>query len=63
MIAINMPGGDIEHVRGEELLWFRKALDTEWAGAVMLRLTAENSIYSAESVDSLVRKFSDAGVP
>jgi hypothetical protein len=62
MIAINMPAGGIQYVRGEELLWFRKAFDSEWKGALVLQLSTDR-IYSTESVDDLVRKLSDAGVP
>jgi hypothetical protein len=62
VIVINMPGGGIQYVRDEELFWFRKAFDSEWKGAVVLRLSADR-IYSTESVADLARKFSDAGVP
>jgi hypothetical protein len=30
MIVINMPGGAIQYIKDEELLWFRKAFEWEW---------------------------------
>ena len=61
-VIINMPAGGIQQIDGDELFWFRKAFDSEWKGAVMLRLS-DDRIYSIESVDDLGRKFSEAGVP
>jgi hypothetical protein len=62
MSDINMPAGGIQQIDGDELFWFRKAFDSEWKGAVMLRLS-DDRIYSTESVEDLGRKFSEAGVP
>jgi hypothetical protein len=61
-VIINMPAGGIQQIDGDELFWFREAFDSEWKGAVMLRLS-DDRIYSIESVDDLRRKFSEAGVP
>jgi hypothetical protein len=61
-VIINMPAGGIQQIDGDELFWFRKAFDSEWKGAVMLRLS-DDRIYSIESVDNLGCKFSEAGVP
>jgi hypothetical protein len=61
MIVINMPGGAIQHVDEDELLWFRKAFTSEWNGATMLRLSGDR-IYSIESVADLADKFSASGV-
>ena len=61
-IIINMPAGGIQQIDGDELFWFRKAFDSEWKGAVMLRLS-DDRIYSTESVEDLGRKFSEADVP
>jgi hypothetical protein len=62
MIVINMPGGAIQYIKDEELLWFRKAFEWEWKGAVMVRLS-DDRIYSRESVDELSSKFLSAGLP
>ena len=62
MVVINMPGGAVEDIEETEILWFRKAFDSEWAGATMLRLTSDR-IYSIESVADLSEKFEQAGVP
>jgi hypothetical protein len=62
MIVINMPGGAIQYIKDEELLWFRKAFEWEWKGAVMIRLS-DDRIYSRESVDELSSKFLNAGLP
>jgi hypothetical protein len=56
MIVINMPGGGIQDIDEAELLWLRRAFDSEWKGATMLQL-AEDRIYSIESVDDLSEKF------
>ena len=61
-VIINMPAGGIQHIDGDELFWFRKAFDSEWKGAVMVRLS-DDLFYSIEAVDDLGRKFSEAGVP
>jgi hypothetical protein len=62
MVVINMPGGAVQDIEETEILWFRKAFDSEWAGATMLRLTSDR-IYSIESVADLSEKFEQAGVP
>ena len=61
MIVVNMPGGGVQYVAETDLLWLRRAFDSEWKGAVMLRLGSER-IYSVESVEELKKKFSQAGV-
>jgi hypothetical protein len=61
MIVINMPGGAIQSVDKDDLLWLRNAFDSEWKGAVMLRLGSDR-IYSIESVSELKKKFSAVGV-
>ena len=55
-VSINLPGGAIERVSVEDLLWFRPAFSSEWKGAVMVRTAAER-LYSSESVASLKAKF------
>ena len=55
-VSINLPGGAIERVSVEDLLWFRPAFSSEWKGAVMVR-TADERLYSSESVASLKAKF------
>jgi len=62
MIVIHMPGGGIRYIERDELLWFRKAFGSEWKGAVVLQLSTDR-VYSMESVDDLVSKFTDAQVP
>lgn len=61
MIVINMPGGAVQVIDGADLLWFRKAFDTEWKGASMLQLAGDR-IYSIETVDRLSEKFENAKV-
>ncbi len=61
MIVINMPGGAIQHVDEGDLLWLRKAFDSEWKGATMLQIGSDR-IYSIESVADLSKKYSNAGV-
>jgi hypothetical protein len=61
MVAINMPGGAIQEIENDELLWFRKAFGSEWSGATMLLLTT-NPIYSIESIPDLIDKFSAAKI-
>ncbi|TKV80120.1 hypothetical protein FDV58_17885 [Bradyrhizobium elkanii] len=56
MIVVNLPGGGIQQVEEGELLWMRKAFDSEWKGAVMLRLSGDR-IYSVEKLSDLVDKF------
>jgi hypothetical protein len=60
MIVINMPGGAVQNIGDEEMLWFPKAFKSEWDGATMLRL-ASDRIYSIESVPDLMKKFSATG--
>jgi hypothetical protein len=60
MIVINMPGGAIQEIDEDDLLWFRKAFESEWRGATMLRL-ASDRLYSIESIADLVNKFASAG--
>ncbi|GEP61949.1 hypothetical protein [Reyranella soli] len=61
MIIINMPAGEVEHIREDEILWFRKAFKNEWDGATMVQLNGRR-IYSSESVKELATKFSAAHV-
>ena len=61
MVVINMPGGAIQNVGEDEILWFRKAFDSEWKGATMLRLVGDR-IYSIESVKELSKKLGGADV-
>ena len=61
MIIINMPAGEVEHVSENEILWFRKAFENEWAGATMVQLLGRR-IYSLESVEQLSKKFSFGNV-
>ena len=67
---ISLGGGDDrrQHARGAvqvidkpDLLWLRKAFDSEWKGASMLQL-AEERIYSIESVNELSEKLRNAKV-
>jgi len=60
MVIVRMPGGDIEYIEADELLWMRQAFDHEFKDAVMLRITGDR-IYSAETVASLSAKFAAAG--
>src|SRR5262249_25712144 len=57
-----MPGGAIQEINETDLLWLRKAFDSEWKGATMLQLAGDR-IYSIESVDDLSEKFENAKVP
>jgi hypothetical protein len=59
MIFIAMPGGAIRETDEADILWLRKAFDSEWKGTTMLQL-ADDRIYSIESVDNLWDKFSNA---
>jgi hypothetical protein len=61
MIVVNLPGGGVQPIGETELLWLRKAFDSEWKGATMLRLAGDR-IYSIEKVDDLVDKFRAAKV-
>jgi hypothetical protein len=61
MVIVNLPGGGVQEVGETELLWLRKAFDSEWKGATMLRLVGDR-IYSAEKVSDLVDKFQTAKV-
>jgi hypothetical protein len=61
MIIINMPGGAVQDIDEPDLLWLRKAFDSEWKGATMLQL-AEDRLYSIEAVDDLSEKFREAKV-
>jgi hypothetical protein len=56
MMIVNMPGGAVQEIEETELLWLRKAFDSEWKGATMLRLAGDR-IYSIETVDELCAKF------
>jgi hypothetical protein len=62
MIVIHIPGRGVRYIERDELLWFRKAFDSEWKGALLLQLSTDR-IYSTESVNDLVSKFSHAQVP
>jgi hypothetical protein len=61
MIIINMPGGAVQDIDEADLLWLRKAFDSEWKGAAMLQL-ADDRLYSIEAVDDLSEKFKVAKV-
>jgi hypothetical protein len=61
MVIINMPGGAVQDIDEADLLWLRKAFDSEWKGATMLQL-AEDRLYSIEAVDDLSEKFEEAKV-
>ena len=61
MIVVNLPGGGVQPVGETELLWLRKAFDSEWKGATMLRLTGDCK-YSIEKVNDLIDKFRAAKV-
>jgi hypothetical protein len=61
MIVINMPGGAVQVIDEDDFLWLRKAFDSEWKGASMLRLAGDR-IYSIESVNTLSEKFENAKV-
>lgn len=61
-MVINMPGGGVREIDEAELLWLRKAFDSEWKGATMLQL-ASDRLYSNESVDALREKFGAAKEP
>jgi hypothetical protein len=56
-----MPGGAVQEVRNDEILWYRQAFKSEWDGATMVMLTF-GRIYSRESESDLDAKFSSAGV-
>ncbi len=45
MVIVRMPGGDVESIAPDELLWMRQAFDHEFKDAVMLRITGDR-IYS-----------------
>ena len=62
MIVINMPGGAVQEIDEDELLWFRKAFASEWRGATMI-LLASDRLYSIEDLSELTEKFSTAEVP
>jgi hypothetical protein len=59
-VSINLPGGAIERVSAEDLLWLRLAFPSEWKGTVMVRMTDER-LYSVESVAALKAKFASDG--
>src|SRR6516162_8455198 len=59
-VSINLPGGAIERVSGEDLLWFRLAFPSEWKGTVMVRM-ADERLYCIESVATLKAKFASDG--
>jgi hypothetical protein len=61
MVVILMPGGAVQQVRNEEILWYRQAFKVEWDGATMVML-ASGRIYSRESESDLAAKFTSAGV-
>jgi len=61
MIVILMPGGAVQEVRNDEILWFRQAFRSEWEGATMVMLTF-GRIYSRESESDLDAKCTSAGV-
>ena len=56
-----MPGGAVQEIGEAELLWLRKAFDSEWKGATMLRLAGDR-IYSVETVEELSEKLEKAKV-
>jgi hypothetical protein len=61
LIIVNLPGGGVQPVGEDELLWMRKAFDSEWKGAVMLRLQGDR-IYSVEKLGDLATMFRSAKV-
>jgi hypothetical protein len=61
MIVVNMPGGAVQVIDKPDLLWLRKAFDSEWKGASMLQLAGDR-IYSIESVHELSEKLRNAEV-
>jgi len=58
--SINVPGGGIELVSADDLLWFRPAFAAEWKGAVMVRM-GDGPFYSSDSVSALKAKFAADG--
>ena len=46
MIVVNLPGGGVQPVGETELLWLRKAFDSEWKGATMLRLRRRSHLFN-----------------
>lgn len=61
IVVVNMPGGDVEHIDADQLLWMREAFDHEFKGAVMLKLGGDTRLYSIESLAALETKFQEAG--
>jgi hypothetical protein len=59
-VPINLPGGAIERVSAQDLLWLRLAFPSEWKGTVMVRMT-DQRLYSVESVAALKAKFAAEG--
>jgi hypothetical protein len=59
MSVINLLRGPIQNVDEGDLPWFRRALDSEWKRATMLRMGCDG-IYSMESVADFSEKFSTA---
>jgi len=58
--SINLPGGAIEVVSADDLLWFRPAFPAEWKGAVMVRLAA-GPFYASDGIPALRTKFAADG--
>jgi hypothetical protein len=62
VLILKMPGGAIEHVKEDNLLWMRKALAGERKDAVVLRIGSDR-FYSIETLAELIAKFTQAKVP
>ena len=58
--SINLPGGGIEVVSADDLLWLRPAFPAEWKGAVMVKM-ADGPVYSSDSIPALKAKFTADG--
>jgi hypothetical protein len=59
--SVNMPGGGILRLSGDDFLWFRRAFPEEWKGAVMIR-TGDGPVYSGDTIAGLEAKFRSDGV-
>jgi hypothetical protein len=61
MVILKMPGGAVEYVQGDQLLWMRKAFADERKDAVVLRIGSDR-LYSIETLDELIAKFTEAKI-
>ena len=55
-IQLNMPDGAVEYLLPGELLWFRKAFDSEWKGTTMIRAST-GRLYSIDPIETVQTKF------